>query len=83
LTLFFIVVRDNPVRRAISDRDMPSRKNILRTLPNISMVITLSRSCVKITQNRLNTLASFKPVRPPQFGWNSAGTNNQRNLRLS
>jgi hypothetical protein len=74
-THFFIVVRDNPVRRAISDRDMPSRKNILRTLPNISMVITLSRSCAKIAQDRLNTLASFKPAHPPQIGWNSAGTN--------
>jgi PleD family two-component response regulator len=44
------------------------------------MVITLSRSCVKITQNRSNTLASFKPVRPPQIGWNSAGTNSARHL---
>ena len=72
---FFIVVRDNPVRCAIFDRDRPSRKNILRTLPNISMVITLSRSYTKIAQDRLNTLASFKPAQPPQIGWNSAGTN--------
>ena len=72
---FFIVVRDNPVRRAISDRDLPSLKNIQRTLPNISMVITLSHSCTKIAQVRLNTLASIKPARPPQIGRNSAGTN--------
>lgn len=34
------VLRDNPVRRAISDRDSLSRKYILLTRPNISMVIT-------------------------------------------
>jgi hypothetical protein len=38
-------------------------------------VITLSRSCAKTAQDRLNTLASLKPAHPPQIGWNSAGTN--------
>jgi hypothetical protein len=35
-----MVLRDRLVRREISDRDRPSRKYILRILPNVAMVIT-------------------------------------------
>jgi hypothetical protein len=37
------VLRDNPVRGAISDRDSPSRQYILLTRPNIFMVISFRR----------------------------------------
>ena len=54
------VFLDRPVRLAISDRFNLSRKYILRTLPNISMVIT-SFPLPKKEAGRLNTLVNFQP----------------------
>ena len=46
------VLRDKPVRLAISCSDTLSRKYIRRILPNISMVITLFVLCPKIGQSK-------------------------------
>jgi hypothetical protein len=46
------VLRDNPVRLAISCNDSLSRRCIRRILPNISMVITLFVPCLKIRQGK-------------------------------
>ena len=62
LSHFLTVVRDSPVRRAISERDSPSRSCILLTLPNISMVIT-SFPPPQNGAGRLNTLVGFWPAK--------------------
>jgi hypothetical protein len=48
LSHFFTVLRDKPVRLAISLLDIPSRKCIRLTFPNISMVITLFAPAQKL-----------------------------------
>jgi len=42
------------------------------------MVITFYRSCTKFVQDRLNTLASFKPVALSYIGQHSVGAYSQR-----
>jgi hypothetical protein len=58
------VFLDRPVRLAILDRFKLSRKYILRTLPNISMVIT-SFALPKKEAGRLNTLINFQLIFAP------------------
>ena len=55
--------------------DNRSRQNIRRIFPNISMVITFSRSCPKIEQSRLYTWISFRSALPSKVGQFSAGVN--------
>ena len=45
-----MVLRDRLVRRDISERDSPSRKYILRILPNVAMVITLQSPAQKVSR---------------------------------
>jgi hypothetical protein len=50
LSQALMVLRDRLVRREISDRDSPSRKYILRILPNVAMVITLPSPAQKVSR---------------------------------
>ena len=76
LAHFFTVLRDRPVRLAMSLREISSRKCIRLTLPIMSMVITLF-ALLKVSAAQLSSLVNFESAAPRLHGQFSAGANSR------
>jgi hypothetical protein len=70
-----IVLRDSPVRLAISLLESCSRNFMRLTLPIISMVITFLSLLLKISAGKWNTLVNFESASTRLSGQFSVGVN--------